>query len=607
MPTSHSEVAATLQRIQREILEEQTRNAEALRISNFHTQALHAATTFNLDGIPDHEYVNAFSTPTPMPNQPPVTPRSLLYLLRRLKKEGRELVSNTAAMYWGWFNKTVNALCESQWKLTEDQSMGYSNYYPYLHQAILDRIGKITSINLVYNSMELQRDGHSRFWYKEECKSHWEKWGMKWTHEKYYTDWVNTGAIVWAADSQVWVAKNTNVTVWDVLPASGGLKFGMKTVSFIQGKHKLYQSCAVCEKRWLKTQFKFNKWIEQECCPACNQEYKAAPKNPPHTFKTIHGEYHSHAGKWTFHSQRTGKGDDKDLPMGVEIEMNLKSGDTTEVEPTMWDLYKTQIAHNPNWHNFYTERDGSLSSKGSVELITNPMTLPYHHEYWEFMLPEIRKTCVGWNVDKWFTLKNTSNYGIHITSHRKYWSDLAIARLMKFLELRSNSDFVFALAQRRSLYRGAPLAGNLTAPKIATLALLTNKKLYASEHYGPVFLKENNLMEIRIFNSTLNQESFLKNLEFVDAFRKWCQETAFTLDYTKFVQWLTGHYSHEKRYPNLLSYLCKDQFGCKHSAPVINRWKNLIQARPLGQLDLFELTAEAEGLEDRADVLNHQN
>lgn len=76
-----------------------------------------------------------------MPNQPPVTSRSLLYLLKRLKKEKETLVNDTSATFWVWFDKTILHL--AQIKNQEASFLG--TYKEIAIQNILDRIGKITN------------------------------------------------------------------------------------------------------------------------------------------------------------------------------------------------------------------------------------------------------------------------------------------------------------------------------------------------------------------------------------------------------------------------------------------------------------------------------
>jgi hypothetical protein len=106
-----------------------------------------------------------------------------------------------------------------------------------------------------------------------------------------------------------------------------------------------------------------------------------------------------------------------------------------------------------------------------------------------------------------------------------------------------------------------------------------------------------------MFASTLNQESFLKNIEFIDSFHHWCKETSFSVHHKDYLMWLFKSQAHERRYPNLIQYVQRKKFGCKNGAPVVNRWKKYIIQKPLGQLDLFNETIHA--IEDRADVLDN--
>ncbi len=543
---------------------------------------------------------------TPMSNNY-AAPRSLLYLMRRLKKEGVALLQEPNALFWIWFQKTCEVICEYKW-INNARELPYLRAQPAILQDLLDRIGKCTGVSLVRNTWNVTRQQPWTYWLKSECKSYWNKQGLQWIQANVWNDLQSDNSIHWDSIEKEWCYKDCFFTVYKPINKD---KYEGNLIAFIKGKHTQYQACDKCDIWWAKEHFKYNEYLDLKVCFKCNLENQLTPVNKPHTFATIYGTYHSHHSKWQFYIQRLDKEEKQALPMGVEIEMNLKSGEPNEVPPTMWKLYERQKEFNKDWHNFYTESDGSLSEKGSVEFITNPMTLAYHQKYWELMLPEIRKYCVGWNIEKF--LDNTSkaaHYGIHITCHRKYWPDLSLARFMKFLANQENQSFIFAIAQRRIIYRGQHIGNRLKNDlQIAKLTAVHNKKLICSDdfHYAPIRLKDNGCMEIRIFNSTLNQESFLKNLEFVDAFNHWCKETAFSVDYIQFLKWLASHYKHERIYANLLSYLHKDKFGCKHGPPVCNVWKDLIQARPLGQLVLFEPTAATEGLEDRLDVLNHQD
>jgi hypothetical protein len=208
------------------------------------------------------------------------------------------------------------------------------------------------------------------------------------------------------------------------------------------------------------------------------------------------------------------------------------------------------------------------------------------------MLPEMRKYLCGWNATDF----GGTSYGIHLTSHRKYWRDFHLARLMKFVESQENQQFIYAIAQRRGLYGGATVAG-YHKPKITELATIENKKLKSSSRGSAVHLKQNDLVEIRMFASTLNPESFLKNIEFVDSFWHWCKETSYSVFFGDYLKWLFNHHTHEKRYPNLIQYVQRKKFGCKHGPAVINTWQQYLVTKSLGQLNLFNEIEPA--IEDR--------
>jgi hypothetical protein len=176
---------------------------------------------------------------------------------------------------------------------------------------------------------------------------------------------------------------------------------------------------------------------------------------------------------------------------------------------------------------------------------------------------------------------------------------------MKFLELPYNASFVYAMAQRRKTYNSWELATNKSEGQLSKMLQMENKKIKHSSRSVPVNIKPNGLVEIRMFASTLNQESFMKNLEFVDAFWNWSKETSFNTTYQAFLKWLCSTSQHFTIYHNLLNYLTEDKFGCKQGPPVHNEWKDTIVLRPYGQLTLFDLTPNVyqSDLEDRNDVL----
>ncbi len=533
---------------------------------------------FNFEDFTLEDELDSISENTTMPNQSPVAARSLLYLLKRLKKESTELLAKPEALFWKWFSQTIRKIADSPKFFNNNGTHVRTRKYQ-----VLERVGQITGVYLIPDN-----ENTYKFHLKSECKTYWRTDRLEWVHQTLWESYKSTGYLVWAPDIKDWVLSEA---LLDIKTPSGKV---ITRTWVPHTKHK-YKKCPYCEGWWEKENITYNKFVEENICPACHKQNQNYPKNDPHDFRSIFGNYHSHSN-WTFYNQRLYNGDEKELPIGIEIEMNINNGNKNILGPKAWELYQFQIKHNPNWHNFYCEMDGSLSSSG-IELITNPMTLSYHHEYWEVMLPKIREDFVGWNAKNFGGV----SYGIHLTFHQKYWSDYHLARLLKFSEALSNQNFIYAIAQRRNLYGGKDIARH-SNPQLKEVAVIQEKKLHSTERAQSVYIKGNGLVEIRMFASTLNQESFLKNIEFVSSFHQWCKETAFSVDYRMYLKWLFNSYAHEKMYPNLWNYVQKKKFGCKNGAPVINEWQDCLKHRPLGQLDLFGQTVN-DITEDRQECV----
>lgn len=367
------------------------------------------------------------------------------------------------------------------------------------------------------------------------------------------------------------------------------------TVFWPTHKHELCR-CEKCRSIVFKKEIKEILELDSVVCPSCSGG--GIPKNAEHTRDTVFSGYHSH-GNWKFLIRRN-HGEWDSLPMGIEIEMhpnkNLPVHLKEHPNRIAWNLYNEQQDINPKWHEFYCERDGSLGDRG-IELVSNPMTLGFAQEYWGKMLPILRKYCVGWN-----TIKHNggaNSYGIHITSNRKYWKDLQLARLIKFMDYKANAEFLYCIAQRSFNFgSGSSKIGGGNFKTLSKAVGFSNKKITNSPNkYGSINVKSNNLIEIRVFASTLMQSSFLKNFEFVDSFWNWTRVTPLSFHYEDYLKWMSSQPIAYKRWPNLLSYLLKDHFYYKvsadHAIKSKNKFKEFIKTTPVGQMALdLPVTAE---------------
>ncbi len=295
--------------------------------------------------------------------------------------------------------------------------------------------------------------------------------------------------------------------------------------------------------------------------------------------------YHSHKANWIFVPRRVKN--EKSIPMGIEIEMHSSHGNS-KVAAYM-SAQQTILKHQDN--NYYFEWDGSLAD-GGFEMVTNPMTLEFHREWWPSVLRTLRENCSGYNVEQAYRKnQNRGNalsedqekvcqdecydYGIHITIARKGLSDAVVAKMCKFFDDAKNREFLWCVAQRARMYGGYTLGGD-DKPSVKRTLVFDKKKIRGGvDRRQPVNLKGTKFIEFRMFRSTLNQVSFLKNLEFIDALIQYLSGLPGSKpDHRSFILWLQRP-ENSKRYPNLLIYLQHPLFFVRGAGKVKNNWADL--------------------------------
>jgi hypothetical protein len=347
-------------------------------------------------------------------------------------------------------------------------------------------------------------------------------------------------------------------------------------------------NCSICQ-NWFEKKSPIttiHKLLATLVCKWC----AALPvENKPHTLSSIYGEYHSHGRSWTFFPVYYQK--DTSIPIGVELEIQYK-GETRLFDPIKeaWNIYQKQLEINPEWNYFYTERDGSIGGSG-LEIITQPMSRRMHHVYWKAMLPIIRENFVGWNTEE---KTRETQFGIHLTFDINKFGHFNLIRLMKFIENTGNKEFSQALAQRGRLYgTDETIAG--TDKKVRNIVQFNNNKMYESYTRKQIFNVKSHgqLCEVRMFRSTLNRTSFMKNLQFLYAFHEWCLNTSYNVDHKAFIDWLLKNGRLYLKYSSLYKYFAHQVFPVKFPMwNTNNPWKEafdkVILYNQKGQKDLFQ-------------------
>lgn len=330
------------------------------------------------------------------------------------------------------------------------------------------------------------------------------------------------------------------------------------------------------------------------------------------------GGYHQTRRNGNFFTERMAHSDDNTIPLGVELEVCCTNDDRDDV---LYELGKKGYGHY-----FIAERDGSLSDDRGVEFVSAPMT----REMWERVLsgkvtPEGKTLSLcadmlelgvrGYNVKG-----NYGTYGIHISVARHRLTPLQEARILGFLLASGNAHFVQAIAQRASIYGSGKQIGsgfneNATF-RNGKLGGLYNeymgdrlvKKPAGYGKYCPVNYKSTGngmpaLAEFRIFQSTLNEASFRKNLEFVWALIEWVQQpTGGSVNHIDFCAWL-GRPENRKMYPNLVAYLLRDEYNIKGAKRIQNTWYGHISPP---KKDRREPAVDEEGIEDAPTTMAYQ-
>lgn len=301
---------------------------------------------------------------------------------------------------------------------------------------------------------------------------------------------------------------------------------------------------------------------EEDRDEACDQRYDRDRENYIRNSPGTLSGYHDTPRRWVeTNSTPT-------VPsLGVELEVYAQ-GSRNNIVAALRSEYGTALM---------LERDGSLDGDKGFEIITHPMGRTEWATFGPKLLTTLRKASVVG-----FDTPDSNSYGIHVNVHRNHLSPLAEARIMMFLCANENADFVTAIAQRRSIYAASMEIGQLVK-RTQTIRHIggvqfhnwnnkATKKIQGVGKYAPVCWKDD-VAEFRLFNSTLNETSFMKDLEFVWALVAWTHEaTGSSWLHQDFLSWLS-HPACRTTYPALVKYLSRSMFRIKNEDDVESTWQ----------------------------------
>jgi hypothetical protein len=227
---------------------------------------------------------------------------------------------------------------------------------------------------------------------------------------------------------------------------------------------------------------------------------------------------------------------------GVELEVETTSSDVSDA------AYDCRRAIGEGF--VITKHDGSLGA-GGFELVSIPAPLERHKRQWDSFLSNPPRGLRSWETQ--------NRCGMHVNVSRKPLSQLAIGKILVFINADENRSFVERVAGRPSCFYSDYRKKTITDARRYT------------EHREAVNLSNRERVEIRIFRGTLKKSSFMKNLEFVHAMVRFCRFTGINhLDVYSFLDWFKGT---RKDYPYLDQWLVSKGYITPRSKPIKNRSK----------------------------------
>ena len=232
---------------------------------------------------------------------------------------------------------------------------------------------------------------------------------------------------------------------------------------------------------------------------------------------------------------------DDNLYLGVELEVDY--GNSVRAANSISDKFS----------DVYLKRDGSLET--GFEIVSHPATLHYHKYRlaWEYIM-----NCCTENKMK---SHDTSTCGLHCHVSRLFFGstsdeqDLHIAKLI--LLINKFWDNYMVPFSRRNITQ---LARWARKPSIDILDTDTEKEIidkvkgtrYKGRYQG-INLENSSTIEFRIFRGTLNFNTFIATLQFVDCVCRFSKSMKLSDIYT--VNWSDLFSQRQKDCPELMEYL----------------------------------------------------
>lgn len=189
---------------------------------------------------------------------------------------------------------------------------------------------------------------------------------------------------------------------------------------------------------------------------------------------------------------------------------------------------------------FYCVRDGSLTH--GIEIISNPATYPWVLKNMKLFRRMFETKELGLAVSS-----EANTCGLHINMSREAFDNAHLYRFINFLYKTSNRSLITRMSRRTpaTLKRWARLSYDDHEVEDVIAGHTPDG------HYYGVNLSNRQVVEVRLFNGTLDEDVFLASLEFCEALYKFTKVKESTLTTKSFLSYAKD----KKCYPNLVKFV----------------------------------------------------
>ena len=245
--------------------------------------------------------------------------------------------------------------------------------------------------------------------------------------------------------------------------------------------------CVACGNRFDPEEEATDVEEDRQLCPHCRKREFVLP-------------YHHYTPKldfWKMPNERT------NLYFGMEIEADNGG----ESRSTAKQVVRQMNTEPGKWF-MYVTHDGSL--RNGIEMVTAPCTLKYHlaqADRYRALFKDL--------VRQGYRAHNTTTCGLHVHFSRAFYADNEEENICKLLYLVEKFwDDIVILSRRnyRELSRYYKKCGKDHEQFVCDW----NKSNEHAGHYFAVNITNTDTIELRMFRGTLNVDTMLATLEFVD-------------------------------------------------------------------------------------------